>query len=174
MTSTAENGESEDDDANDDTTDLQANESQTQVSDTKGSVHPGDLWRMMSKKGSRSANMVTWSMNTSLHADMTPSDAWGGDSGTASSQSSVPPTPFSFSDELDRFAVQSPIDTTDKLDFLGNPVMTAGAPTDELDLLSSPVTTPSATERTGNSNPFTPQYDPFADVWDKGDDPHFC
>ena len=62
----------------------------------------------------------------------------------------------------------------DELDFMGNPVVTTDAPTDELDLLGDPVTIPSTNGRTGNSNPFTPQYDPFADVWDKGDDPHFC
>ena len=48
------------------------------------------------------------------------------------------------------------------------------APTDELDLLGSPVMMSPVTDSTGSPNPFTPQYDPFADVWDKDDDPHFC
>ena len=57
MASTAENGEppAEYGDTGTPDTTLEANETQTQISDTKASTHPGDLRRMMSSKGSRKA-----------------------------------------------------------------------------------------------------------------------
>ena len=80
---------------------------------TKGSVHPGDVHRMMSKKPSgnarRAGNTVRWEVNTAqqrppepppspestpISDPTTDSDAWGGDTVSTSSQSS-PPSTFS-------------------------------------------------------------------------------
>ena len=152
--STAENGESTAGagDSEEPATILEANETQTQISDTKASVHSGDLRRMMSTKGSRKANMVAWSVHSATSARPTSSDTWGAETGSASSQ-----FPFSISDDLDQFGLTS---TT--------------APTDELDLLGSPTTTVPVPTSTGNHNPFTPQYNPFADIWAKDNESHFC
>ena len=171
MASTAENGEppAEDGDTGTPDTTLEANETQTQISDTKASTHPGDLRRMMSSKGSRKAFNVAWSAHTTTRASPTSantttrasptssSDAWGAETGSASSQLPAPPTPFSFSDDLDQFGLASTTESTDELDLLGRPNTTAPIPTS-----------------TGNHNPFTPQYDPFADIWAKDNESHFC
>ena len=94
MASTAENGEPTADSGTTEapTTTLEANETQTQISDTKASVHPGDLRRMMSTKGLPKANMVAWSVHGAARAQPTSSDAWGGKTGSATSQ--LPPPPY--------------------------------------------------------------------------------
>ena len=127
----------------------------------KGSVHPGDVRRMMGKKSSsrptRAGNTVRWDLNTVRRSTTTPaSEVWGGESGTTSSQL-LPPSTSSSSDDLDLWGTSQP-SSPDTFDLFGTVEHTA------------PSTSTFTTEK---QNPFKPQYDPFSDIWADDEAQHF-
>ena len=142
-----------------------------EVNNAKGSVHPGDVRRMMSKKappsnGKRAGNTVRWEVRTAqrhppgrppdpdstpVSGSVTDSDAWGGDTVSTSSQS-LPPSTSS----------KSTVSSDSTPDFF------------DTDLFgTSEHAAPSKSFPSKQQNPFTDRYDPFANLWAEDEEPHF-
>ena len=121
---------------------------------------------MMSKKPAKSslrnASQAEWQVSTAHCDTSTPSDVWGGDAKTTSSELLRPSTPFSSSsspDELDAWAT--------------TPSSSSASSTDPFDLFGTTETVRPSRCRSKAKNPFTPQCDPFAEVWAEDGEHHF-